>query len=95
MQMVERKDWFTSAQYWPDRIPDISGNDVFLVRVLAAQTIERWKRHSEKSDDPSLVFEKLYKENEQRAIGAIAAIVELVNAIGKGESLKKSFGNGF
>lgn len=95
--MVGDKDWFIPAQYWPDKISGVSGNDVFLVRVLAAQIIQRWKRHSEKSDDPSLVFEALYKENEKRAIGAIAAIVELINAIGvgKGESFEKSVENDF
>jgi hypothetical protein len=53
--------------------------------------LDRWRKEAGSAEDPALEFRRLYLDNKVKAQGEIVAIVELVQAVGQGKALPKTF----
>lgn len=62
-----------------------------LVHVLSTHIISLWNERAEGSDEPLLKFQELYRAHSQTAQASILAILELVKAVGTGQSMPSSY----
>jgi len=82
-----------TAEEWCEDVRGKIGDyhDADLVKRLALEILDRWRREAGKMEDPALGFREMYLNNKVKAQGAIVAIVELVQAVGQGKALPKTF----
>lgn len=72
-------------------LEDISDEDKALTRYLVQNVFSRWKAeafalaHSTEHFDVIQAFDDIIERRQESALGAIAAIVEVIQAVGRGE----------
>jgi hypothetical protein len=73
------------------KITDLDEHDLELVNHLVLNIIRRWRQRSYQSKSPHKEYGKIFKDGNTNAKGAIVAIIELVQAIGKGDKVPKRY----
>jgi hypothetical protein len=91
----QAQDWLPFVAEAIDR--DIDSDDVGLIRAVAYYILTKWAaketaRAEAAGTSPSDAFALWVSEHRDEAIGAIVAVVELVQGIGAGKSIDEIHG---
>ena len=73
------------------RIADADEHDLELVNHLVLSILRRWRKRSYQSKQPRQEYHRIFESGQINAKGAIVAIIELLQAVGKGDKMPKRY----